>query len=57
MTSNENWLSVTEFARAKRVTISYVYLLLRANKLQGAKKYDRTWRIPKIATLPSEGDK
>jgi hypothetical protein len=39
-------LSVKEVARRKRCTVKYVYDLLAADRLQGARKHGKKWSIP-----------
>ena len=39
-------LSVKEVARRKGCTLKYVYDLLAAGRLRGARKSGRHWRIP-----------
>ncbi|MDA1315610.1 MAG: excisionase family DNA-binding protein [Acidobacteria bacterium] len=40
------FITVKEFARTRRCTTKYVYDLLAAGRLKGARKQGRVWRIP-----------
>lgn len=41
-----NTHTVSEHARLRGVTLTYVYSQLRAGRIPGAKKVGRTWRLP-----------
>jgi excisionase family DNA binding protein len=46
-------LTVKEAARRKGCTLTYVYALLAAGRLPGARKAGRVWRIPAASILKS----
>ena len=46
-------LSVKEAARRKRCTLKYVYDLLAAGRLPGARKHDGKWCIPADSLGPA----
>jgi excisionase family DNA binding protein len=42
-------LSVKEVARSQGVSLKWVYDLLAAGRLRGARKIGRVWRIPAVS--------
>jgi len=49
-----NYISTDEAAKKWSVTLRHVQRLLAENRIEGAKKFQRSWMIPADATKPCD---